>query len=162
VRYGNVIGSRGSVIPLLIDQRAGGASLTLTDERMTRFFLTLDQACDVVFAALADGRPGEVWVPRIGAARMIDVIEAVRGSSSSEVVVTGMRPGEKLHEELVSDGEAARTVEHGDYLIIQPLLPELGARDQQPVDAACTSENVDLDIDAVARLIADAGLGEMR
>ncbi|MEZ5207608.1 MAG: polysaccharide biosynthesis protein [Acidimicrobiales bacterium] len=102
VRYGNVVASRGSVIPMLVDQVAAGGPLTLTDPAMTRFFLTLDDACATVAAAIAHGQPGEIWVPHVGAARLVDVLDAVRAGTDVDVEVVGIRPGEKLHEQLVS------------------------------------------------------------
>lgn len=156
VRYGNVLGSRGSVIPMLQDQLARGGPLTLTDAGMTRFFLTLDAACDTVVAAFEHGRGGEVWVPRIGAARLVDVIDAVRDGADVEVKVIGVRPGEKMHEQLVSEEEAVRSVVVGGYAVIQPLLPEIEGRDAPPLEAAWTSASTDLDRDAVARLLSAA------
>lgn len=159
VRYGNVLASRGSVVPMLVDQRARGGPLTLTDEGMTRFFLTLDAACDTVVAALTHGAPGEVWVPRVGAARMVDVIDAVRGDADVAVEVTGIRPGEKLHEQMVSDEEALRAVVHEGYGVITPLVPELPRRQAPPLGPAWTSADTDLDVGALRTLLASAGVG---
>jgi UDP-glucose 4-epimerase len=158
VRYGNVIASRGSVIPLLVDQVARGGPLTLTDPGMTRFFLTLDAACATVAAALGHGRPGEVWVPRVGAARMVDVLDAVRGDATVATKVTGIRPGEKMHEQLVSEEEALRSVVHEGYAVIQPLVPELGRRDAPALGGVWTSEATDLDIAGLSVLLRDAGV----
>ena len=159
VRYGNVIASRGSVIPLLHDQLARGGPLTLTDPGMTRFFLTLDAACDTVGAALQHGRGGEVWVPRVGAAHMVDVIDAVRAGAEVPVEVTGIRPGEKMHEQLVSEEEALRSVVHEGYAVIQPLVPELEARAAPSLGGVWTSAATDLDTTALTDLLREAGVG---
>jgi FlaA1/EpsC-like NDP-sugar epimerase len=159
VRYGNVIASRGSVIPMLRDQLARGGPLTLTDPGMTRFFLTLDAACATVSAALAHGHAGEVWVPRVGAARMVDVIDAVRNGADVATTVTGIRPGEKMHEQLVSEEEALRTVVHEGYAVIQPLVPELDRRAAPALGGVWTSEATDLDVVALAGLLREAGVG---
>jgi UDP-glucose 4-epimerase len=159
VRYGNVLASRGSVIPLLQDQLARGGPLTLTDPGMTRFFLTLDAACDTVGAALQHGQGGEVWVPRVGAARMVDVIDAVRAGADVAVEVTGIRPGEKMHEQLVSEEEALRSVVHEGYAVIQPLVPELAARDAPALGGVWTSAATDLDVAAIGTLLHEAGVG---
>lgn len=158
VRYGNVVASRGSVIPMLVDQVAAGGPLTLTDPAMTRFFLTLDDACATVAAAIAHGLPGEIWVPHVGAARLVDVLDAVRAGTDVDVEVVGIRPGEKLHEQLVSAEEALRTVLVGDYAVIAPLAPEFARRAGTPIGGAWSSEAVDLDADAVAALLARAGV----
>jgi len=124
-RYGNVVASRGSVVPLFQEQIEHGGPLTLTTPEMTRFLLTLDQAVDTVFAALKEARPGETYVPRVPSARIVDVAVTLIGDRSIETAVTGIRPGEKLHEILVSEEEAFRTFERGDYYVIAPMLPEL-------------------------------------
>jgi len=125
VRYGNVLASRGSVIPLFLEQIRNGGPVTITTADMTRFLLSLDQAVDTVFAALADAKRGETFVPRVLSAKMTDVARAMIGNRDIETVVTGIRPGEKRHEILVSEEEAHRTVEVGDYYVILPILPEL-------------------------------------
>lgn len=127
VRYGNVLASRGSVIPLFHDQIRNGGPVTITTPEMTRFLISLDDAVDTVFAAFADARPGEIFVPRAPSARIVDVAEALIGDRPIDTQVTGIRPGEKIHEIMVSDEEAARTVEHGTWYAILPMLPELRA-----------------------------------
>lgn len=125
VRYGNVLASRGSVIPLFHDQIQNGGPVTITDKGMTRFLLTLDQAVDTVFAALRYAVPGEIFVPIAPAANMVNVAKALIDSRSIEIKFTGIRPGEKMHEIMVSDEEAIRAVKKGDYYAIRPMLPEL-------------------------------------
>lgn len=132
-RYGNVLASRGSVLPLFHEQIRLGGPLTLTTDAMTRFLLSLDDAVDAVFAALRDGRPGETYVPRAPAVRISDLAAALVGDRDVPIVVTGVRPGEKTHEVLVSEEEAPRTVVRGEHLAIAAILPEL-APDPHPLD----------------------------
>jgi UDP-glucose 4-epimerase len=130
VRYGNVLASRGSVIPLFHDQIRNGGPVTITTPEMTRFLLRLDQAVDTVFAAIAGADAGHTLVPRAPSARMVDVAAALIGDRPVKVVVTGIRPGEKIHEIMVSEEEANRVVEHGTrWYAIRPMLPEL-SRDE--------------------------------
>jgi FlaA1/EpsC-like NDP-sugar epimerase len=125
VRYGNVLASRGSVIPLFHEQIRRGGPVTITTPDMTRFLLSLEQAVDTVFAAVRGGRRGETYIPRVPSAKVTDVAAALVGDREVETRVTGIRPGEKVHEILVSEEEAYRTVERGDYYVIRPMLPEL-------------------------------------
>lgn len=124
VRYGNVVASRGSVVPLFLEQIARGGPVTVTLKEMTRFLLTLDGAVDTVLAALAGARAGEIYVPRVPAARMTDLAEVLIAGRNIPIVVTGIRPGEKIHEIMVSDEECYRTIERGDYYVVCPMLPE--------------------------------------
>lgn len=134
VRYGNVLASRGSVIPLFHDQIRSGGPVTITAPDMTRFLLSLDQAVDTIFAALREAHPGETYVPRVPSARIVDVAHCLIGSRRIKMVVTGIRPGEKLHEILISEEEANRTVSRGEYYVILPILPELRCeKDQGPM-----------------------------
>lgn len=125
VRYGNVLASRGSVIPLFHEQIRTGGPVTITTEDMTRFLLSLDQAVDTVFAALKGARRGETYVPRMPSAKVIDIARCLIGDRPIKTTITGIRPGEKIHELLVSEEEAYRTIERGNYYVIQPILPEL-------------------------------------
>lgn len=125
VRYGNVLASRGSVIPLFHEQIRHGGPLTVTDTKMTRFLLTLDQAVDTVFAALKTGKAGEIFIPRAPSSYMIDVAKALIGNRNIETKITGIRPGEKMYEIMVSDEEAPYTTSRGDYYVIQSMLPEV-------------------------------------
>lgn len=127
VRYGNVLASRGSVIPLFLEQISRGGPVTITTESMTRFLLTLDQAVDTVFAWLDGAQPGEIYVPRIPAARIIDLARAMIGERPIRLEIKGIRPGEKEHEQLISDEESYRTILRSDYYVILPMLPELQA-----------------------------------
>ncbi|MBE0683404.1 MAG: polysaccharide biosynthesis protein [Anaerolineales bacterium] len=125
VRYGNVLSSRGSVIPLFHDQIRHGGPLTITTSDMTRFLLSLDQAVDTIFAAYKDANPGETYIPRVPSARVVDLAAALVGDRPIQTVVTGIRPGEKLHEILISEEEVNRSVVRGSYYAILPMLPEL-------------------------------------
>lgn len=125
VRYGNVLASRGSVIPLFHEQIKNGGPVTITDPRMTRFLLSLNQAVDTVFAALQHGKAGEIYIPRAPASYMTDVARALIGERKIEIKTTGIRPGEKLYEIMVSDEEVPYVVARGDYYVIQSMLPEL-------------------------------------
>jgi FlaA1/EpsC-like NDP-sugar epimerase len=159
VRYGNVIASRGSVVPLFIDQIATGGPVTITDERMTRFLLTIDDGCDTVFAAMADAMPGETFVPRCGAVRIVDLVRVLLGSRQLDVKSIGVRPGEKVHELLVAEEELWRTIAVGDYLAVAPLLNEIARRDGAPaLDCEFSSHVPTLDDASLAGLLDAAGL----
>jgi FlaA1/EpsC-like NDP-sugar epimerase len=128
VRYGNVLASRGSVIPLFHEQLKNGGPITITDTEMTRFLLSLEEAVDIILAAMTYAKRGETYIPRVPSARIIDVAHALIGDRPVKVDITGIRPGEKLHEILVSEEEAQRTRESYSYYSIAPLLPELQAK----------------------------------
>ena len=117
VRYGNVMGSRGSVIPFFLDKKQNGI-LPITDPRMTRFNIRLSEAADMVFWALHNGRGGEVLVPKIPSYRILDLAEAVCPTCTKPVV--GMRAGEKLHEEMITSSDSQNTVDLGNYYAILP------------------------------------------
>lgn len=126
VRYGNVLASRGSVIPLFHSQIAAGGPVTITTEDMTRFLLSLDDAVDVIFAAIRDADRGETFIPRVPSAKVTDIARVLIGERDIPVKVTGIRPGEKVHEILVSDEESHRTIARNEYYAIRSILPELG------------------------------------
>jgi UDP-N-acetylglucosamine 4,6-dehydratase len=117
VRYGNVVGSRGSVIPLFLQQRQYG-KLTITDERMTRFWLTLDQGVRFVIRCVEAMHGGEVFVPKIPSTRIVDIARVIAPHAALEVI--GIRPGEKLHEVLIHEDEARSTIEMKDMFVVQP------------------------------------------
>jgi len=117
VRYGNVVGSRGSVIPLFLEQRKNG-KITVTDRRMTRFWLTLEQAVEFVVKCLGMMQGGEVFIPRLPSMSVIDVVRAL--APEAEIEFTGIKPGEKIHEELLSSNESRHTVALEDMLVIKP------------------------------------------
>ena len=124
-RYGNVLASRGSVIPLFHEQIRRGGPVTITTPHMTRFLMSLDQAVDTIFAALRLGNAGETFIPIVPAARIDDVASALIGRRPIEKVILGSRPGEKINEILVSEEESPRTVQRGGYLVVLPGLPQL-------------------------------------
>lgn len=158
-RYGNVMASRGSVIPLFLDQIAAGGPVTITTADMTRFLMTLDQAVDAVFAALRHAAPGEIFVPNVPSALVTDLAEALIDGRPVETAITGIRPGEKIHEILVSDEEGRRTVRRGDYLAIRPMLPELAAPDAaaEPLDREFSSADHLVDLEGVRATLRRAG-----
>ncbi|HKA44160.1 MAG TPA: polysaccharide biosynthesis protein [Burkholderiales bacterium] len=133
VRYGNVLASRGSVIPLFHEQIRIGGPITVTDQKMTRFLLSLEQAVDTVLAALDGAKAGETFVPRAAAASVLNIARALIGKLRVKIEITGIRPGEKLHEVLVSEEEIHHCVRRGAYYVIRPMLPELrGVRESEP------------------------------
>lgn len=122
VRYGNVMGSRGSVVPLFRRLVAQGAkALPITDPRMTRFWITLDQGVDFVLSCLTRTRGGEVFVPKIPSLGILDLARAVAPDLPTEIV--GIRPGEKLHECMITDADSRTTVDLGDSYAIEPPMP---------------------------------------
>lgn len=120
VRYGNVVGSRGSVVPLFEAQRKTGV-ITLTDERMTRFWITLDQGVRFVIHCIERMQGGEVFIPKIPSMRITDLAATL--APKCHIEVTGIRPGEKLHEVMISEDEARNAVELDDMFVIKPLFP---------------------------------------
>ncbi len=155
VRYGNVIASRGSVVPFFIQQIDGGGPVTITTPDMTRFLLSLDQAVDTVFAAVQHARTGEIFVPKVQAARIVDLARVLIDGRDIAVINTGIRPGEKVHEIMVSEEERIRTVERGAYYVIQPMLQELQPAyvDQPVLGGEYSSQDVTLDDDGIRRLL---------
>ena len=125
VRYGNVMASRGSAIPFFIDLVRRGQPIPITDVRMSRFLMTLDQSVDLIFSALREANPGETFLPMVPSARVVDMALAVAERADYPLKATGIRPGEKLHEILVSEEEVAHTVMRNGRLVILPILPEL-------------------------------------
>jgi len=158
VRYGNVVGSRGSIVPLFIKQRQSGR-ITVTDERMTRFWLSLEQGVKFVINCIEQMEGGEVFVPKIPSTKVIDLARAIAPDAKIEII--GIRPGEKLHEDLLSDDEARNAVEQEMMYIIKP--PEtLWNRSQHyegkplPEGFSYTSENNTewLDVEGIRKYIA--------
>jgi UDP-N-acetylglucosamine 4,6-dehydratase len=117
VRYGNVVGSRGSVVPLFLKQRASG-TVTITDERMTRFWLSLEQGVRFVMNCIEQMEGGEVFVPKIPSTKVVDLANAIAPEAKLNII--GIRPGEKLHEVLISQDEARNTIELDKMYVIQP------------------------------------------
>ncbi len=117
VRYGNVVGSRGSVVPLFLKQRDSG-KVTITDDRMTRFWLSLEQGVHFVIDCIEQMEGGEVFVPKIPSTTIVDLAKAI--APEAEIEIIGIRPGEKLHEVLISEDEARGTVERDGMFIVKP------------------------------------------
>lgn len=125
VRYGNVMGSRGSVIPFFKAQAKAGRPLTITDRRMTRFWITLSQAVEMVAKALELASGGEIFVPKIPSMKITDLAEAI--GPGLPVQEIGIRPGEKLHETMITNEDARHTIDIGEYYVIKPeTLPYKG------------------------------------
>ena len=158
VRYGNVVGSRGSVVPVFLSQRASGC-LTITDDRMTRFWLSLDQGVRFVIQCIEQMHGGEVFVPKIPSMKVIDLAHAI--APEATVSIIGIRPGEKLHEVLISEDEARNTVERDNMYVVKPPEP-LWERSLQyegtPLPEGFrygSDTNKDwLDVDGIRKLIA--------
>lgn len=124
VRYGNVMGSRGSVIPVFRDLASKGQSIPITDVRMTRFWISIEEAAKFVLDSFDIMQGGELYVPKIPSMKIIDLVKAI--APSSEIHEIGIRPGEKLHEEMISFDDARRTVDLGTRYLVEPVLAEWG------------------------------------
>jgi len=163
VRYGNVIASRGSVVPLFLDQIANGGPVTVTLKEMTRFLLSLDQAVDTVFAAIRGALAGETYVPQVPAARVVDLAEVLINGRDIPIVYTGIRPGEKIHEIMVSEEECYRTIERDGYYVICPMLPELRPApiDRPVLQEEYSSAHVTLDHAGLRELLAPYLAGQL-
>ena len=159
VRYGNVIASRGSVIPLLKEQIRNGGPVTITLKEMTRFLLTLDQAVDTIFAAVRTGNKGETYVPKVPSARIIDVASILMGGRSIPIKYMGIRPGEKIHEILISEEESFRTVFRNGYYVVRPILPEIGSPDgeERALQSDYSSGDNTMDVETLTALLARSG-----
>lgn len=126
VRYGNVMGSRGSVIPFFLDRRASG-SLPITDREMTRFNITLQEGVEMVLWAIEHAMGGEIFVPKIPSYRIGDVAQAI--APECQTTVVGIRPGEKLHEEMITSSDSFNTIDLGRYYAILPSAGEISTDD---------------------------------
>ncbi|MCH7605242.1 UDP-N-acetylglucosamine 4,6-dehydratase (inverting) [Patescibacteria group bacterium] len=119
-RYGNVVGSSGSVVPLFLEQKRKG-EITITDEEMTRFWITLEQGIRFVIRCLENMKGGEVYVPKIASMKITDLAEVIAPDAKRNII--GIRSGEKMHEVLITENEAAHTKEFDDYFVIEPEFP---------------------------------------
>jgi len=163
VRYGNVMGSRGSVIPFFRSIAAEGKPLPVTDLRMTRFWITLPQAVEFVMSSFNDMNGGELYVPRIPSMKVTDLAEAV--APGNELVEIGIRPGEKLHEEMISSEDSRRTLRRPDRYIVLPTFAIWGgftepSGEQVEDGFSYTSDNNDLwlDVDQLRSMLNDLNL----
>ena len=120
VRYGNVVGSRGSVVPFFLKKKEEGV-LPITDERMTRFWITLDQSVQFVLDSLQRMKGGELFVPKIPSMNIVDLAKAIAPEAKTKII--GIRPGEKIHEVMISSDDAINTLEFDTYFVIQPAHP---------------------------------------
>lgn len=154
-RYGNVLASRGSVVPLFLDQIAAGGPVTITTADMTRFLLTLEDAVDTILAAVRAAAPGETYIPKCPSAKMTDLAAYLIGDRDIETVITGIRPGEKIHEILLSEEEATRTIAgHEGFYALRPMLPELAGPVEAPaIVGDYSSEHALMSPDALARFL---------
>lgn len=161
VRYGNILASRGSVIPLFKEQIRRGGPLTVTHAEMTRFLLTLEDAVDAVCTAATEAKRGEIYVATGVSVKIADVANAM-ADGNCRVTFTDIRPGEKLHEVVVSREECRHTVRRGEYVVIKPMLPELRSTDvldEKPglKDALTSSDDV-LSLADTSRFLARHGI----
>jgi len=156
-RYGNVLASRGSVVPLFLDQIASGGPVTITTADMTRFLLTLEDAVDTIFAAVRSAAPGETYIPKCPSAKMTDLAAYLIGDRDIETVITGIRPGEKIHEILLSEEEATRTIAgHEGYFAMRPMLPELAGPVAEPALVGdYSSENAQMTPEELGRFLEE-------
>ena len=130
VRYGNVVGSRGSVVPVFLKQRQSG-TVTITDDRMTRFWISLEQGVRFVIRCVEQMHGGEVFVPKIPSMKVIDLAKAI--APDAEIKTIGIRPGEKLHEVLISEDEARTTIELDDMYVVEPAEALWFGRDWEKI-----------------------------
>ena len=160
VRYGNVLASRGSVIPLFHDQIASGGPVTVTSPEMTRFLLSLNRAVDTVFAALKGAKAGEIYVPDAPSATVANIARALIGKRKVPIRITGVRPGEKLHEIMVSEEEIHHCVRRGEYYAIRSMLPELtsGRREPNALKREFSSADKVISYAATVKLLREHGL----
>lgn len=158
VRYGNVLASRGSVIPLFHYQIRNGGPVTITHPSMTRFLLSLDKAVDTIFAAIENARAGEIYVPDVPSVRIENVAKALIGERGIEIQYIGIRPGEKMHEILISEEEIHHTIKRGGYYVIRPMLPELRDEDEPfegVLDKEFSSGDNPLDYEETERILRE-------
>ncbi len=162
VRYGNVMGSRGSVIPYFRSLAERGEPLTITDQRMTRFWITLPQAVEFVIESFEQMTGGELYVPRIPSTRIMDLAEAI--APGAPIVETGIRPGEKLHEEMISKEDSRRTIRQANRYVVLPTLAEWGFQEPEgegvPDGFAYASDTNDLwlSVEEIRTLLTELGL----
>ncbi len=161
-RYGNVLGSRGSVVLAFLEQREGG-TLTVTDERMSRFWITLPQAVEFVLRRVEEFEGGEIFVPKLPSVRIGDIARAV--APEARIDIAGIRPGEKLSEVMITEHEAPRTFDAGDYFVMEPEHHSWGEPQKRwgkalPDGFEYRSDNNDvwLDSEATRQLLISASL----
>jgi len=153
VRYGNVVGSTGSIVPVFRDQLARNGRLGITSPEMTRFWMSPEQAVDAVLLALSQMEmfPGAVFVPRVPAMKVIDLARLIAGEAPIDEI--GIRPGEKMHETLIHYQEATKTLDRGDYFIVQPAM---SAQQSKPMTYSSHSPARWIESQEMAAMIEDA------
>jgi FlaA1/EpsC-like NDP-sugar epimerase len=160
MRSGNVLASRGSILPIFKDRIQKGLDISITDKRMTRLFITLDQMVDAVLDAEQDALPGEIYVPKLPSIRMIDIAHTMIDGRKITRKYIGIRPGERLHEPIISKEEMAHTYDKGKYYVIHPLLlrPFTKKAVVIPGETEYSSAKVTLEGDAIKKLLEKEGL----
>lgn len=157
-RYGNVLASRGSVVPLFHSQIKAGGPVTITTPEMTRYFLSLEQAVDTIIDTYRLGLKGEIFIPRVPSSKIVTLAECLIGDRKIDIKEIGIRPGEKIHEILIADDEAERTVARDAYYVIRPALPELMSEipPQPPIlTAEYSSKSNLMSREATMKMLAD-------
>lgn len=159
VRYGNVAASRGSVIPLFQEQIRKGGPVTITNPKMTRYFMTVETATSVVFDAICEAEAGDIYVPDLPSATVLELAETMINGRDIKAEIIGIRPGEKNHEVLISEEEAPRTVKRGNYYVICPVLPKLRRVEiKQPVlDGELSSAGNVMSRQELRKFLSDGG-----
>jgi UDP-N-acetylglucosamine 4,6-dehydratase/5-epimerase len=148
VRYGNVLGSRGSIIPIFTNQIKSGKTITITDPNMTRFTITMNEALALIFRALKHGNGGEIFIPKLSAYRVGDIKDALLNlfESSNQTEIISIRAGEKIHESLISNDELQNTYEiNEDYVIIDKQLKDSGYLDNNKITTSKLNEQYSSD-----------------
>lgn len=162
VRYGNVMASRGSAIPFFVDYVRRGKPIPITDASMTRFLMSLDQSVDLILKAYGEADRGETYLPIVPSAYVTDIARAVAENDDYPVEIIGIRPGEKVHEILVSEEEVSRTEMRAEYLVTLPILPELRRTDfspaKLPFEGEYSSASAPLDLKGVRALLREKQL----
>ena len=141
VRYGNVLESRGSIIPLFKHQVEHRAEITVTNPAMTRFIMTLDQSIDLIEATLIEGNHGEIWLPKIVSMRILDLAEIFADMFEKKIKIIGSRPGEKIHEDLINETESIRVRFENNYFKMSPILDKL---EKDPIETFTLSSSQQL------------------
>lgn len=160
VRYGNVVGSRGSVVPFFMHLiETGVKSLPLTDERMTRFWITLQQGVDFVLSSMGMMVGGEIFVPKIPSMRIVDLAKALAPDLTYHVV--GIRPGEKLHEVMISEDDSRTAIELADRYVIEPMLEFWRGGDYKELEGKPVPENFRYSSDTNDEWVSIDGLGDL-
>ncbi len=160
VRYGNVLSSSSSVIPLFRHQISKGGPVTVTTPHMTRFLLSLDDAVNAICSTYLKAEPGEIQVPIIPSSKIMTVAQALIGNRDIDLEIVGIRPGEKIHEILVAEDETHRTGRRGDHYVIGPILPEIGwsAPSVPALDCEYSSRHSVMDLESTRTLLSQTGL----